>query len=187
MWMKICAAAGIAGGVLLVAYAALAAGMPEGCAGDECLMSTHRAVGDVQLLGGAGMLLILVAFAGLTGRIRAARVKSAIGRPALVAMGAGLALLAAAAVWRADSSWTLLVAPGLAACVAASAMAGVATIRSGVTPPWVGAVLVAGSLALYAANDQDERVLAVIPFALAWMVVGVSLARDYVPRRVQVQ
>jgi hypothetical protein len=91
-------------------------------------------------------------------------------------MALGLVLLVAGAVWQSDASWTLLVTPGLAACVAGSAMAGVATIRAGVTPRWVGALLVAGSLALYAGNDQDERVLAVIPFGLAWMVVGGALA-----------
>ena len=59
---------------------------------------------------------------------------------------------------------------GVAVCVVASALMGLTVVRAG--SRWVGALLVAGSLALFAANDQDDRVLLLVPFALAWIVAG---------------
>ena len=169
------ALAAVAGGALLITFAVLAAGVPDGCAGDECLLRSHRDLGDLNTLFTVGGLLILLAFAGLAGRLRAA------GRPAVVAMGAGLVLFTAGIAWGEDA-WMVLVVPGAAVCVVGSAMAGVAMIRTGVAARWVGALLVAGSLGLFAANDQDDRVLALIPFAVAWIVVGLIPSRPVVER-----
>jgi hypothetical protein len=127
---------------------------PPGCVGDTRLLQSHRDLGGLDALIVAGGLLILLALA--------AHVRGG----SAYAVGAGAAVVLAGIV---VGNWHVLVA-GVAACVAGSALLGVTAIRSG--SRWPGALLVAGSLALFAANDQDDRVLLVIPFALAWIVAG---------------
>jgi hypothetical protein len=156
---RLSAAAAIIGGALWIVYAVLAAGKPPGCAGDECLLQSHRDLGGLEALVIAGGLLLLFAVAQLAARVRGV---------SAAAVAAGVAAILAGI---ATGNWYVFVA-GVAACVVGSAVLGIALIRAGAAPAWVGALLVAGSLALFAANDQDDRVLFVIPFALAWMVAG---------------
>ena len=159
----------VAGGALWIAFAALAAGRPAGCVGDECLLQSHRDLGGLDALVIAGGLLILVALAQLAARMRG---------PAAPVVAGGVAVILAGLV---SGNWYVLVA-GVAACAIGSALLGIAVVRAGVAPVWVGALLVAGSLALFAANDQDDRVLLAIPFALAWIVAGaygVSAIRNH--------
>jgi hypothetical protein len=158
---RLCGAAAVAGGALWIVFAVLAAGLPEGCVGDACRLSSHRELGDLGLLLLAGAGLVLVGYAGL--------------RPPLasrVAVIAGVALIAAGAT--SEELWTPLVLPGIVACVAGFALAGMR-----LAPRWIGVFVVAGSLGLLAANDQDARVLLLIPFAVAWMAAGVAVARPY--------
>ena len=162
MWKtsgRLSAAAAVIGGALWIVYAVLAAGRPPGCVGDACLLQSHRDLGGLEALVIAGGLLLLFAVAQLAARVRGF---------SAVAVTGGVAAILAGIV---SGNWYVLVA-GVAACVVGSAVLGIAVIRAGAAPAWVGALLVAGSLALFAANDQDDRVLFVIPFALAWMVAG---------------
>lgn len=154
MWNTVSRVSAVIGGSLCVAFAVLAAGKPAGCVGDACLLESHRDLGGLNVLVVAGAALILLALAVH------ARGPSAVA----VASGAAVVLAGVAA-----ANWYVLVA-GVAACVIGSVLLGIEAVRAG--SRWVGALLVAGSLALFAANDQDERVLLLIPFALAWMVAG---------------
>jgi hypothetical protein len=151
-------AAAVAGGALWIAFAALAAGLPEGCVGDGCLLRSHRDVGELELLFLAGGVLILLSFAGLARRLPKA---------APVALAGGVALIVAGTT--SEDLWTPLVVPGMLACVAGYTLAG-----ASLTPRWLGWLVVAGSLGLLAANDQDARVLMLIPFSAAWMCVGLA-------------
>ncbi len=157
--------AAVAGGALWIVFAALAAGRPEGCVGNECLLQSHRDLGELELLFLAGGLLLLLGFAGLSGRLRLA--------PAAVATGVALIFAGATS----EDLWTPLVVPGILACVAGFALVGIAAVRERSLPRWVGVLLAAGALGLLAANDQDARVLMLIPFALAWIAAGAVLVR----------
>ena len=152
------ALAALAGGALWIAFAVLAAGQPQGCVGDECLLNAHRDLGAYNALLAAGGVLILAAFAGV-----------ARGRAARAAVAGGVALGVAAGV--AGAPWGFVVA-GLAATVAGFALAGIA-----LAPRWAGLLLTGSSLLLFAANDQDARVLLLIPFAVTWMAIGGLLLR----------
>jgi hypothetical protein len=178
-WSAVAAAAG---GALWVAFAILAVGQPQGCVGDECLSRSHRDLGELDALFAVGALLILLGLAGLAARVRAAHSRSLIRRASLAAVGGSLALILAGvvtgAVWEWEGSWMALVVPGMVAWVVGFALTGLTILRAEVAPRWVGALLVAGSLALFAANDQDARVLMVIPFGVAWIAVGSVLLHD---------
>ena len=148
-------AAAVAGGALWIVFAALAVGLPEGCVGDECLLRSHRDLGELELLFLAGGVLILLSFAAIARRLP------------LFAVAGGVALIVAGAT--SEDLWTPLVVPGMLACVAGFALAG-----TKLTPRWLGWLVVAGSLGLLFANDQDARVLMLIPFSAAWIGVGVA-------------
>ena len=159
MWNTVSRLCAVVGGALWIAFAALAAGLPSGCTGDACLLQSHRDLGNLDALVIAGGLLILLALAQLAARVRG---------PGAAAVAGGVAVILAGV---ASGNWYVLVA-GVAACAVGSAVLGIAVVRAGAAPRWVGALLVAGSLALFLANDQDDRVLLAIPFALAWIVAG---------------
>ena len=159
---RLTALAAVAGGALWIIFAVLAAGLPEGCVGDECLLRSHRDVGNLELLFLAGGVLLLVSFAGLGRRLPKA---------APIAVAAGVALILAGT--NSEDLWTPLVVPGMLACVAGFALAG-----TRLTPRWLRVLVVASTLALLAANDQDARVLLLIPFGTAWMCVGLAQWSD---------
>ena len=175
------AAAAVAGGALWIVFAALVAGKPEGCVGDACLTGAHRDLGDLNTLFSLGGLLIVLGFAGAAARVRSASGPSTLWRASVAGVGGGVALIlagvASGAVFDWDSAWYVFVVPGMAASVIGFALAGVAILRAGVAPRWAGLLLVATSLALFAANDQDARVLMLIPFGVAWILVGSALLR----------
>ena len=147
------ALAALAGGALWIAFAVLAAGQPQGCVGDECLLNAHRDLGAYNALLAAGGLLILGAFAGV-----------ARGRASRAAVAGGVTVMVAALT--VGAPWAVVTA-GMAATVAGFALAGI-----GLTPRWAGLLLTGSSLLLFAANDQDARVLLLIPFAVTWMAIG---------------
>ena len=109
MHRKLIGAAALAGGALWIVFAALAAGLPEGCVGDEGLLRTHRDTGELELLFLAGGALILLSFAAI-----------ARGLP-LFAVAGGVALILVGTT--SEDPWTPLVVPGILACVAGFALA----------------------------------------------------------------
>lgn len=160
MWNTVSRLSAVIGGALCIAFAALAAGRPAGCVGDACVLQAHRDLGGLNALIVAGAALLLVALA-----------TQARGASRYAVAGGAAVILAGIAV----GNWYVLVA-GVAACVIGSILLGIAAVRGG--DRWPGALLVAGSLAAFAVNDQDDRVLLLIPFALAWIAYGVG-SRSY--------
>ena len=69
----------------------------------------------------------------------------------------------------------LVVVPGLLAVICGAVLLGIAVLRARVLPRWVGALLIAGALALLVFNEQNERVFLGIPFGAAWVAVGYAL------------
>jgi hypothetical protein len=72
--------------------------------------------------------------------------------------------------------WPILIVGFFAYVAAAIAFALIRWLGDG--EPLVGLVA-PGTLALLALNTEDERALLAIPFGLAWIVVGASLARRH--------
>jgi hypothetical protein len=155
MHNKLTGAAAMLGGALWIAFAALAVGLPEGCVGDECLLRSHRDPGELELLLLAGGVLILLSFAGLGRRLP------------MVAVAGGAVLILVGAT--SEDLWVPFVLAGMLACLTGAAIAG-ATLR----PRWLGVLVVVTSLGLLAFNDQDARVLMLIPFSAAWIGVGLA-------------
>jgi hypothetical protein len=58
---------------------------------------------------------------------------------------------------------------------------GITILRSRVLPPWANWLLVIGALALLGFNDQDIRVLLLIPFGVAWLGIGYVLLTSAAP------
>jgi hypothetical protein len=172
-------AAAAIGGVLWIVFAVLAAGEPRGCVGDECLVRLHRDLSGLEPLFYAGALLILAGLAGVIGVARRAGAAVGLLRAAAAAVLGGTALVVAGvlagAIWSWDGFWYALVTPGLVAWTAGFALAGLALARSTAAPRRLGALLLVASVALLAANDQDARVLLLIPFGTAWTLLGVAL------------
>ena len=172
-------AAAVIGGALWIVFAILAMGEPRGCVGDECLVRLHRDLSGLEPLLQAGALLILAGFAGVTVLARGAGASAGLLRAARAAVGGGSALVVAGilaqAIWSWEPSWLALVVPGLAACTIGFALTGLALIRSKAAPLPLGALLLVASVALFAANDQDARVLLLIPFGTAWTLLGAAL------------
>jgi hypothetical protein len=71
-----------------------------------------------------------------------------------------------------DWAWYAFAIPAMLAWVVGFALAGVGAVRAGVAPAWLGAALTVTSLVLLGANDQDARVLLLIPFGATWILLG---------------
>lgn len=157
------------GGLLLVAYAIVMALKPRGCIGEECVGRSYRESGPdggILVLGAIG--LIIAATAGLFAIHRfEGRGSKVVRIAALVAASSllvGVGLLGSAMWWL---GFIVLVLAFLA-----FAVTGAGLMISRVLPAWSGAMLLVTSLLLFGMNDQNEAVLLVIPFGLAWIVLG---------------
>jgi len=163
--------AGIAGGVCLAASALMQAVQPPGCIAAECMGRTYRSAGPLEaLLFLAGVLLITGATLGFLGLVppglRGARIARTAAAVAGTAMFMGVVLMGIAYY-----IGFALVLVG----VAAYAVLGAGLALTRVLPAWSGALLSVSALLLMAANDQNERILFVVPFGMTWMVLGVLL------------
>jgi len=163
--------AGIAGGVCLAASALMQAVQPPGCIAAECMGRTYRSAGPLEaLLFLAGVLLIAGATLGFLGLVppglRGARIARTAAAVAGTAMFMGVVLMGIAYY-----IGFALVLVG----VAAYAVLGAGLALTRVLPAWSGALLSVSALLLMAANDQNERILFVVPFGMTWMVLGVLL------------
>lgn len=163
--------AGIAGGVCLAASALMQAVQPPGCIAAECMGRTYRSAGPLEaLLFLAGVLLIAGATLGFIGLVppglRGARIARTAAAVAGTAMFTGVVLMGIAYY-----IGFALVLVGVAAYAVLGA--GLAATRP--LPAWSGIVLTVSSLLLFGANDQNERILFVVPFGVTWMVLGALL------------
>jgi hypothetical protein len=172
-------AAAVAGGALWSLAAVLHSLKPRGCIADECQTRSMRESGAVDgILTLSSMLLILAGAAGLVLLVRRAGRFGRAGRTGVVLAAAGFAVLLAASVVQAlafGGDFPLMpyfVIPGLLAAVTGFLLVGVTVLRAGVLPRWAAALLIAGAALMLVANEQTILVLLLIPFGVAWMVVG---------------
>ncbi|TPV52649.1 hypothetical protein FJ661_04990 [Pseudarthrobacter phenanthrenivorans] len=161
-------AAGL-GGLSLTASGILQSMQPPGCIAAECVGRTYRSAGPLEsFLFLAGVLLIAGATLGflvlLPARMRVVRIAAAT---AAACMFFGVALMGSALYFAGVA--LVLVA------VAAYIVMGVGLAVSRTLPAWAGVVLAVSSLLLLGANDQNERILFVVPFGLAWLALGTLL------------
>ena len=163
--------AGIAGGLCLTASAIMQALQPPGCIAEGCVGRTYRSAGPVEgLLFLAGILLIVGATLGFLALVlppsRAARVVRIGAAVAASAMFLGTILMGI-------SYYVAFPLTVLAVVAYAVLGGGLAATRA--LPAWSGIMLTVSSLLLFGANNQNEQILFVIPFALGWMVLGALL------------
>lgn len=178
------AVAAMLGGALWVLWGILVAGTPEGCVGSECDLpgaSSRDYSGLVPLLAVA-VILIAVGVAAMVARARSSGRFGRLSRWGLIVGAVGAALLAISVTVQSlffEGDFPLMpafVIPGVLALAAGFLFFAVGILR--VVPRWAGALLVVGSLALIGANDQNERILFVVPFGVGWMAIGYALWRQ---------
>lgn len=174
--VRISGAAGAVGGVFLAVSGIMQSMQPPGCIAAECVGRTYRSSGPLEgFLFVAGLVLIAGATLGFLVLHRA-------GSP-VVRIAAGLAaagVLLGIALMGSELYFAglALVVVGILAYVVTGA--GLALTRA--LPAWAGIMLAVSSLLLFGANDQNERILFVVPFGVAWMVLGALLWTAAAPR-----
>jgi hypothetical protein len=167
----------VGGGAAWAAFALLAHSRPTGCVGDACFSGgAVRETGDLSglLVGGA-----VLTVAALTLLARRARPNFALRAGSWVALaGTALLMLAVALpldVLSAETKWWALVYPGALAVMTGIALSACGALRARVFAVPIGAFLLVSAIALFGFNDQDSRVLLLLPYALAACAAGVSL------------
>ncbi len=169
------------GGALSVVSAVMIASMPRGCIGNECAFREMRDVGIAGALLILALLLIMVGAAGLVIRARNAGRFGALGKTGAVLGAVGIALPVIGSLIQGilfDGDYPLMpyfVIPGVLALVVGFALLGIAVLRARVLPRWAAVLLIIGSLAMLAFNDQNAQALMAIPFGIAWAAVGYVL------------
>lgn len=162
-------AAGVAGGLSLTGYAIIQAMQAPGCIAEECMGRPYRTAGPVE---GALFLVATVLIIGATLAFLA--IPAAAGTRALRTS----AVVAATASFSGFALIGIAYFAGLAlvlGVIVAYAVMGFSLASSRALPVWAGAMLAVAALLLFGANDQNERVLFVVPFGVAWMVLGALL------------
>lgn len=166
------------GGALWVAVAVLAALKPEGCIADECRVRPMRTTGDIAPLAALALLFLAAGMAGLISRARGVRRGRAWAWGAMLALvGALTFVLGVASNAISEDLPPFFVAPGGAVLVAGLVLIAVQVARADVLPRWSAWLLLLGVLALVGVNDQNARVLLMVPFGVAWIAVGFALWR----------
>ncbi len=170
--------AAILGGALWSAWAILVSLKPEGCIGAECELPgrSPRGYSDLVPLLFLAVLLIAIGLVGVVALARARRRFGTLGRVGLIIAVLGASVLVASVLVQSivfDGDFPLMpnfVIPGMLALATGFLLFSVTLLR--VLPRWAGALLIVGSLAILGANDQNEQILMVIPFGIAWVTVG---------------
>jgi hypothetical protein len=73
------------------------------------------------------------------------------------------------------------VIPAGAAITIGVILLGITILRSRVLPAWASWLLIIGALATLGQNDEDIRVLLLIPFGVAWLGIGYVLLTSAAP------
>ncbi|MEO5780549.1 MULTISPECIES: hypothetical protein [Arthrobacter] len=157
------------GGLLLGSFAIIVALKPRGCVAEECVGRSYSEGGPVDgLLFFVALALIAAATAGVYRMHRFDRRGFKLVRISAV-------VAAVSVVSGAFLTNSALFFVGLAALILALlafAVIGAGLMVTRVLPAWSGAMLLVTSLMLFGINDQNERGLLLIPFGVAWMVLG---------------
>jgi hypothetical protein len=177
--------AAIGGGILLILFAVMAAAKPEGCVGDaECGVRPIRETSDIDPISFVALFLMLIGLAGLVVRVQAAGRLSMPGKVGVVLVALGAAtflLIGLGAITPSDDSMPAFVISAGASIAIGVILLGITILRSRILPAWANWLLVIGALALLGFNDQDIRVLLLIPFGVAWLGIGYVLLTLPIP------
>lgn len=142
----------------------------------ERLADEHRSVGDVLpwLLG--GWVLVVVALRGLVRmRVLANGSRYVV---AIAAAGLGATAVAALLIGSGASGVGIpLYLVGYATFALGMVAAAVALLRSGRLGSGPALALLAGSVLLFLFDTDDLRIFFGLPFAVAWIWIGLALAR----------
>ncbi len=161
--------AAVLGGAALAAFALFAHAMPSGCVGDACQTVPHRET-YVGLLF-VGFLLAAVALVGLNFGVRHAVRGRSIGRVGRIFVGVGIATFLPVLLAGAWALWPCVLL-GVLMAFTGIALIAIALTRAGVLPVPLGAFILIGVLLIPVFNDQDTRVLFLLPFAAALAIAG---------------
>lgn len=169
--LRVSGTAGIAGGLFLTVSAIMQSLQPPGCIAEACVGRTYRSAGPIEgLLFLAGMMLIVGATFGFLALVssgsRGARIVRIGAAVAGLAMFLGVVLMGVA--------YYIAFSLVLLAVIAYAAL-GTGFAVSQAVPAWAGVMLTVTALLLMAANDQNERILFVVPFGVTWVVLGALL------------
>jgi hypothetical protein len=140
-----------------------------------------RGYGEYAPLLLASLILMLCALGVVIAQARARGHFGRLGVWGVSLLGSGLAVLLAAILvqellYRGDFPlMPNVVIPGVLASAVGFLLLGVVMLR--VLPRWVGSLLISGAVLLPFSNDQDARVLLLIPVGVAWIAVGYTLWR----------
>lgn len=182
-------AGAVVGGTAWVAGCLVLSSLPEGCVGDECLIRPQRSwsmlATSLVFLGfgfmavsALGMSVLALRASG-PGRSRLARAAVLVGAAGVTLLVTG-GVLAALELPGMEDAMPGFVVPGLALCVVAAVLTAWLVVRTGVLPPWVGAVLAVGAATALGANEQKDSILLAAPAGAAWALAGVVLLLDAV-------
>jgi hypothetical protein len=169
----------VVGGGVWAAHAVVLGTRPPGCVSEDCWSpgASYRPSEDLAWL----LVLAVVALAVAVGRLNAERWDRGrrLVRASRVLLWVGAGLLAGGMVVNAalpgDSPlWWLHDTDTLGRLVpvAGAFLSGLGIVRARYPSPWIGGVLVVGSLVALAFNAQDDRALLSVPLGLAWVVTG---------------
>jgi len=124
--------------------------------------------------------LILLAFAAIVRWLISADKLGRPGKVGLILAIAGLASVTAGGVVAAASSQLVpvFILPGALLLALGLLVIGIQIRRSRLLARWVSWSLIIGVLAALGTNDQDMRVLMMIPFGAAWVTIGLTLIRQ---------
>lgn len=171
-------AAAAAGGISLGAYVVLTAMRPTGCIGDrECAVRPMREGGPESIFLLVGVLLVLASCAGLASRARQADGRNLWSKAAVALMAGGVVLLLTglAANLVSEELPPFFVGPGVLSLAVGTLLVGIMGVRSAALPRHTIGLLIVAALALPGYNEQNWRVLLLLPFAAAWVMVGHAL------------
>jgi hypothetical protein len=169
----------VVGGGVWAAHAVVLGMRAPGCVAEDCWSpgASHRPSEDLGWL----LLLAVLALSVAVGQL--ARERRERGRPLIragsVLLCTGAALLAVGlmvnAVLPGDSPlWWLHDTDTLGRLVpvAGAFVSGLGIARARHPSPWVGGVLLVGSMVALLFNAQDDRALLSVPLGVAWVVTG---------------
>jgi hypothetical protein len=173
------------GGVLWIVGAVIVALQPEGCVASDCYLP-GRTMRDSNVAAPIFIAAVGLMAAGIGGAVQHARGPGRLGRMGQIGVGLGVggvallagALLVQALAFGGDFPYMpTLVLPGILAVSIGFVLVAIDLVRARVFPRWAGGILAIGALALLISNEQNQRVLFMIPFGLAWIAMGYALWR----------
>jgi hypothetical protein len=95
----------------------------------------------------------------------------------LTIIGTALLLLSVPVGHFSDDLPPLVVIPGAAAFGVGVLVFSAGLRKAGIVSGFVTAILIIGTVAALAANDEDWRILFLVPLGVAWIVAGVALLK----------